>query len=107
MHAIGLVIGRIFAWMLGSLIFKLLAAFGVGFAVVTGVEALINGIFSEIQASTAGLDPNVVAILGMLRIDDAISVLAAAVAVRLSLRTFGVSGGGIKQLVFGRSQEGV
>lgn len=102
MQALVLVLGRVLGWVIGSLIFKVIAAFGVGFVVITGVEALINAAFDEIQSLTSGVDANVLAVLGMLRIDDAITVLAAAVAVRISLKTFGVGGGGIKQLVFGR-----
>lgn len=100
MAAIGMVLGRIIAWVIGSLIFKLLAAFGVGIAVMTGVNALIEGAFDEIQSLSSGVDPNVLAILGMLRIDDAISVIAGAVSVRISLRTLGIGGGEIRKLVF-------
>lgn len=98
----GIVLGRILAWVGASLIFKVFTSLGVGFVVITGVTALINAAFAEIQSLTGGAPANVIAILGMLRIDDAISVIAAAVAVRLSLKTLGVGGGGIKQLVFGK-----
>lgn len=98
-------LGHILAWVLSSLVFKIIAAFGVGFVVMTGTSALINGIFSEIQAQTVGADANVLAVLGMLRIDDAITVLASAISVRIAMKTFGVAGGNIRQLVFGKSPE--
>lgn len=97
------VLGHVFGWVVGSVIFKVLAAFGIGWVVMTGVNALIDGVFAEIQALTAGAPAQVVAVLGMLRIDDAITVLASAVSIRISLKTFGVGGGGIKKLVFGAS----
>lgn len=100
--AFALVLGRILAWVGASLIFKIFTSLGVGFVVITGVTALINAAFTEIQSLTSGAPAQVVAILGMLRIDDAITVLAGAVAVRLSLKTLGVGGGGIRQLVFGK-----
>lgn len=98
--------GHVLAWVISSLIFKVFAALGIGYVVMTGVGSLLDGILAEIQGLSGGLDANSIAILGMLRIDDAISVIFAAVAVRISLKTFGVSGGPIRQLVFGKPAGG-
>ena len=95
--------GTIISHVIAALIFKVLTALGVGFVTYVGVSALIDGAFNEIESMTSSLPVEVIQVLITLRIDDAITVLASAVAIRLSLKTFGV-GGQIRQLQFGMPQ---
>jgi len=86
------VLGVIFAHVLSSLIFKVFAAIGFGIVVWQGVGLLFDGALAEVQSLTAGLPLAVSQAVVLMRIDDAISVIFGAIAVRISLKTFGVGG---------------
>jgi hypothetical protein len=94
---VGLVAGRIMQWVLWGVLFKLVAALGVGFAIYTGLEVLVDSAEAEIMAQLSGAAANVVAVIGMLRIDQAITILFSAIGVRLTLNAFG----GVRKILFG------
>jgi len=86
------VFGWIFAHVLSSLIFKIFAAIGFGIVVWQGVGLMFDGALAEVQALTSGLPLAVSQAVVLMRIDDAISVVFGAIAIRISLKTFGVGG---------------
>lgn len=91
--------GRVWSWVLGAAVYKIFTVLGVGFVVYNGVQALIEGVFTQINSSltTGFIDGRVTQVFGMLRIDDAVAVLASAWSIKLTLLT----AVGFKKLRFG------
>lgn len=75
---------------ISSFIFKVVGAFGIGFVVWKGVDLLMEGAKTEIVNLSAGLTPELLNMFYLLRLDDAISVIFGAIAIRISFKTFGV-----------------
>lgn len=94
----------IVAWLLAlgpiftNAIARVLLAFGVGFAVFSGVEVALDQVKSVALSSYGGLPGNVVMMLGLLRVDQAFNLVLSAVSVRFILE--GLTGGGLRKLVF-------
>lgn len=82
---LAVVLGRVGQWVAWGIIVKLIAALGVGFLVYTGVDALLDSTLGSLQSQLSGAAANVLAVLGMLRIDQAITVVFSAMAARLTL----------------------
>lgn len=93
---LALVLGRVGQWVAWGIIVKLIAAFGIGIAVYTGMGELIGWIEGEIIGEVNSAPANVVAALGMLRIDQAISIVFSAYSVRMAMGALG----GIRRIVY-------
>ena len=91
--ALAAVLGRIFAWVLAGLVFRVVSAFGVGMVVFWGVGELFDSILAQIQTMSSGLPSQLAGIIIAMRIDDAIVVIFSAISIRVSLKTFGLAGG--------------
>lgn len=96
--------GFIVAWLLAlgpiftNAIARVALAFGVGFAVYTGMDAVLDQVHSLALAQYGALPSAVVGMLGLMRVDQALNLILSAVAVRLTLE--GLTGGGLRKLVW-------
>lgn len=91
-----------FATTLGPIftnaISRVLLAFGVGFAVYSGLDVALDQVKSVATSSYGSLPANVVSMLGLLRVDQAFNLVLSAVSVRFVLE--GLTGGGLRKMVF-------
>lgn len=62
-----------------------LAAVGVSVVSFVGVSTLISTVTSQIQGNVNGLPADAVALLGVARVDVAVSIILSAYTVRASL----------------------
>ncbi len=75
------------------LMIKVLSGLGIGVAVYTGINSLIDLVESQVVGYLLGLPPLAVAILGRLEIDVALSVLISALAMAATIK--GVTSSGV------------
>lgn len=76
-------------------IIKLLIALGFGFITYQGVDVLINNLMQHVYTNFNAVSPEMLGMLGVLKIDKALNVLASAYAARLAIR--GITGGLIRK----------
>lgn len=69
-----------------SIVGRVLIALGIGYVSYTGINALLGWIKSQVIASLVGAPGTVVAIMGLLKIDVAVSIIFSALAARLVLQ---------------------
>lgn len=72
----------IFASIVVPLVFKVFAAIGIGSVTYIGVQALLDQVSTLIQSYLFALPVEIQQLLGVLRLDDAISLVLSAAAVR-------------------------
>lgn len=90
--ALPLVLGRVLSWAIGAVIFRFVAALGVGVATYVGLGELIESAQAEIVLLTSGLGAYVAQAVVLMRIDDAVTVIFSAMAARVAMRAFGPGG---------------
>ncbi|MCC6609254.1 MAG: DUF2523 domain-containing protein [Burkholderiales bacterium] len=69
-----------------SIVGRVLIALGIGYVSYTGINALLGWIKSQVVSQLAGAPGTVVAIMGLLKIDVAVSIIFSALAARLVLQ---------------------
>lgn len=72
-------------------IVKLLIALGFGFITYQGVDALIGYVLQHAYANFSAVSPEMLGMLGLLKIDKALNVLSSAYVARLAIQ--GVTSG--------------
>lgn len=77
-------------------IFKVMISLGIGFAVYSGIDALMDSIALNIISNLNAIDPQIKNILGLMKVDKAINVIVSACGVRLILK--GVTNGVFRKL---------
>jgi hypothetical protein len=70
----------------GSLVGRVLIALGIGYVSYTGISVLLDWIKAQAISYLTGAPATVVAIMGLLKIDVALSILFSAMAARLVLQ---------------------
>lgn len=70
----------------GSIVGRVLIALGIGYVSYTGINALLTWIKSQVVAYLTGAPATVVAIMGLLKVDVALSIVFSALAARLVLQ---------------------
>lgn len=70
---------------------KFLTAMGIGWAMYQGLDVLIQQILTGIKVNLGSLPPEMVGMLGVLKVDKCLNVIASAFMVRLVLK--GVTNG--------------
>lgn len=78
------------AWSIAGIviipfIFRILLSLGIGIAAYKGLDAIKDFAFDEIVAAFSGLPPQLVQVFSTMRVDEAINVIFAAFAIRLTL----------------------
>lgn len=82
----------------GSLVGRVLIALGVGFVTYTGIQATLTSMQGYVQGWLQAMPADVLGILGLMKIDVAVSIMFSAVAARLVLK--GITSDTIKRMVF-------
>ncbi|MPS47805.1 DUF2523 domain-containing protein [Methylobacillus sp.] len=72
-------------------IVKFLTAMGIGWAMYQGLDVLIQQILTGIKVNLGALPPEMVGMLGVLKVDKCLNVIGSAFMVRLVLK--GVTNG--------------
>lgn len=72
-------------------IVKILVSMGVGWAMYQGLDVLIQQILMGIKVNLGSLPPEMVGMLGVLKVDKCLNVISSAFLVRLVLK--GVTNG--------------
>lgn len=67
-------------------IVKLFIAMGFGFIAYQGVDILINFILENIRVNLSAVPPEMIGMLGVLKVDKALNVLASAYMARLVIK---------------------
>jgi hypothetical protein len=65
---------------------RVLIALGIGYVTYTGISALLDWIKAQVISYLVGAPATIVAIMGLLKIDVAVSIVFSALAARLVLR---------------------
>ena len=68
-----------------SIVGRVLIALGIGYVSYSGLSALLDGLKSQVIGYLTGAPAQVVAIMGLLKVDVALSVIFSAYAARLIL----------------------
>lgn len=97
MAVIAAAIWGAFLNIIGSIVGRALVALGLGVVTFTGMSVLLDGMKDQAIGAIQGLDPQVVALFGVLKIGTFISIITSAVAVRLLLS--GAQSGTVKRWV--------
>jgi hypothetical protein len=85
MQALALVLGRVAWWVAGSWIARLVVGLGLTFVSMAGVSAMLEELKTQIVGAIDSQGAQVVAVIGMLNLDRAITIVFSAYAVRLVL----------------------
>lgn len=83
--------------IIGSVVGRALVALGLGVITFTGVSASIDWMKGQAITAILSLDPQVIQLLGILKVGTFISIITSAVAVRLLLN--GVQSGTMKRWI--------
>lgn len=97
MSVIASVIWGAFLNIIGSVVGRALVALGLGVVTFAGMNASLDWMRDQAVSSILQLDPQVVQLLGVLKVGTFISIISSAVAVRLLLN--GVQYGTFKRWV--------
>jgi len=67
------------------IVYKVLAALGVGFVTFVGIGALLSGIEAYVRSLFSQVPDKIFTILGMAQVDIAINIMFAALSARLAI----------------------
>ncbi len=90
-------IGGMLINLVGTLAGRVLIALGIGVATFTGVNASLTWLKDQAVSSIASLPPEVMGMLGTMKVGVAISIVTSAITARLILN--GLSGDTFKRWV--------
>lgn len=74
---------------LPTLIKRLAISLGVGVAVFTGADFLLDGVKSNILSTIFSLPPEAIQMIGVLNIDKAINIILSAVTIKFTFKSMG------------------
>lgn len=84
-------------WIAGSFGGQLLVGLGIGVATYTGARTVMTSFKSQAVSAFLGLDPDVLGMLGILKVGQAISIVFSAMVIRATLQ--GLSSDTVKRFV--------
>lgn len=90
-------IGGMLINIVGTLAGRVLVALGISVVTYTGLSATLDSLKNQAIANFAGLPPEVLGMLSMMRVGQCISIVSSAVAARLLLN--GLTGDTFKRWV--------
>ncbi len=74
--------------LLENLFYRFLIGLGLGFTTYQSLDALIEALKSEVISKYMSLDSNILSIIGLTKIDEAITIIFSAVLVKMALKGF-------------------
>lgn len=80
------------------LVKNVLVALGIGMVTFAGFQLMVNQAKSWVQSSFSGLPSDVIAILGLAKVDVAVNIVFAAVITRAVVAGMNKATGGISKL---------
>lgn len=86
-----------FLRMVGSLVGRVLVALGISVVTYTGINASLDALKQQAIAAFSGLPPDLLGLLGVLKVGQCISIIMSATAARLLLN--GLTGDAMKKWV--------
>lgn len=84
--------------VLTGVLARVLLAFGIGFAVYSGMDVALTQVKGVASSAWGGLPAAVVGMLGLMRVDQALNLVISAVSVRFVLE--GMTGGGLRKMIW-------
>jgi hypothetical protein len=84
------------AMAMASLIGRALLALGISYITFTGMDVLLSGLNDSINSNLGSLPGELISWLGILQVQTSISILASALAIRMSFKAIG---GAMKKMV--------
>lgn len=78
-------IARFLALVVSGLVFRALATLGFAYLTYTGIGSLVESIESSVRATFSGLPSEVMAIMGLAKVDVALNIMLTAIVARLVL----------------------
>lgn len=97
MPAILLALGTLLLQLVGSMAGRVLVALGIGAVTYTGINTTVGWVKTQAVASLVGLGPEVLGILGMLKVGVCINIIFSAMLARAVLN--GIQGDTFKRWV--------
>lgn len=97
MPAILLALGSLLLQLVGSMAGRALVALGIGVVTYTGMNTTIGWLKSQAVTAFLGLGPEVVGILGMLKVGQCINIIFSAMLARALIN--GVQGDSFKRWI--------
>lgn len=94
----GGLLAMLWSWLasiLPALISKILLAIGIGFVTYQGIDVMFSSIEAAIITILGGVSADIIKIFGLARVDEMLSIVLSAHAIRIALVTVG---GGIKRM---------
>lgn len=82
---------------MSSLVGRVLVALGIQYVTYTGLDVGFDWVLGEAMTNLAGLPVEVANMIGLFRIDDAIQIIAGAVAARWAIA--GLTSGSLTKMV--------
>lgn len=78
--------------IVGPLAAKILTALGIGAVTFVGITALLATVKSYLIGSMTGMPADVLAVLGLIKVDIAVNIMLSAVTARAALSGVNASG---------------
>ncbi|MDQ0608899.1 hypothetical protein QFZ83_003070 [Variovorax sp. W1I1] len=97
MPAVLLALGTLLLQIVGSLAGRVLVALGIGVATYTGLNTTFTWLKSQAVSAFLGLGPEVVGILGMLKVGVCINIIFSAMLARAVIN--GIQGDTFKRWI--------
>ncbi len=82
------------------LVGRIIIALGIGFVSYVGIDLLLDQAKGYILSMYTGLPTDMLAILGIMHVDEAINIIISSIAAKLIVSGL-CAAGGIKKLTFG------
>lgn len=86
-----------FLQIVGTLVGRVMVALGVGVVTYTGINASLDALKTQAVSAFAGLPPELLGLLALLKVGQCISIIMSATAARLLLN--GLTGDTMKKWV--------
>ncbi len=83
----------------GSIVGRVLISLGIGFVAYSGISVAMSSMQAQVWSGIAGLPPEVVGLLGVMKVGTALNIIFSAWAARMVLR--GLTSGVMRRMVFG------
>ncbi|RMX09035.1 DUF2523 domain-containing protein [Vandammella animalimorsus] len=93
--ALAPVIGGILLYITTGVVFRALAALGIGYMTYTGINALLAYIKNEMLSAFGSLPPQIFQLLGYMQVGTAFNIILSACVIRLTLRGLNTASGAI------------